>query len=182
MTVRICFLEVPAMRLDITQLLREPIGTHVSVEFDVGFQRLSDDLSVEAVKGTLTLYRVSEGVLARGVLSVNVELECGRCLNPTLQALEIEMDERFVLSPQDVSEEEGTFPIGADHHLDLRPALRDLVIVSTPMHILCRPDCPGLCPVCGEDLNEGPCGCEPDDVDPRLAALKALLEGNGVEE
>ena len=43
------------------------------------------------------------------------------------------------------------------------------------MAVLCREDCKGLCPHCGKDLNEGPCGCEPRQIDPRLEALKKLL-------
>jgi uncharacterized protein len=50
-----------------------------------------------------------------------------------------------------------------------------LVIVSTPMRVLCRYDCEGICPTCGKNLNEGMCDCEVDDIDPRMAALRTLL-------
>jgi len=59
-------------------------------------------------------------------------------------------------------------------------ALDELVqadlILSLPMRFLCREDCRGLCPRCGKNLNEGPCGCAEDRVDPRLAALRSLLD------
>jgi uncharacterized protein len=162
------------MRLDVTQLLREPIGTHTTVEFSLGFQRLSDELSVQAVRGRLILLHENKGILVQGLLLVDIELECSRCLSPVANTIEVELDDLFRLanSPGD----DQNLIIGSDHNLDLRPVLRDLVIVSTPMHVLCKPDCAGLCPNCGQNLNEGSCDCQVEDIDPRLAALKALIE------
>jgi uncharacterized protein len=168
--------EEPAMRFDATQLLREPAGTHTDIELDLGHQRLSDDLSVNAVKGRLTLWRTEKEVLVRGTLFVDIDLECGRCLSPTPTTLPIEVEERFRPASADIQPDEQVFPIDADNQLDLRPALQDLTVLSVPMHVVCRPDCAGLCPVCGQDLNKGSCDCETQEIDPRLVALKALIE------
>jgi uncharacterized protein len=164
------------MRIDVLQLLREPIGTQASIEFDLGFQRLSDDLSVNAVGGRLDLLHTDEGVLVQGILSVAVDLECGRCLIPVSQTITIEVDEQFVSSSPSASDGDQVYLIDPDHHLDMRPILRDQVIVSTPMHVLCVDDCLGLCPSCGKNLNEGPCDCQLDDIDPRLAVLRTLMD------
>ena len=86
----------------------------------------------------------------------------------------MELDELFRLP--NVPGDDQTLIIGSDHFLDLRPVLRDLVIVSTPTHVLCKLDCAGLCPDCGQNLNQGTCDCQREDIDPRLAALKALIE------
>jgi uncharacterized protein len=161
------------MRLDVTQLLREPIGTHTEVEFDLGFQHLAEDLPVNSIRGRLTLLRTDDEVLVRGTLHVDVTLECGRCLAPTTSTLHIDLDERFrPVSLGTSQDDEQVSVIDADNQLDLRPILRDLVIISTPMHVVCRPDCLGLCPDCGQNLNEGSCNCESDDIDPRFVALK----------
>ena len=45
--------------------------------------------------------------------------------------------------------------------LDLRPAVREQWLLGAPAFVECRPDCKGLCPTCGADLNAGPCSCEP---------------------
>lgn len=58
--------------------------------------------------------------------------------------------------------------------LDLRPALREQILLSLPPPPLCSEDCQGLCPVCGKDLNEGDCGHEKTVPDPRWAALKDI--------
>ena len=164
------------MRFDVTQLLREPAGTRTDTELDLGFQRLSDDLSVNAIKGRLTLLRTDKEVLVRGTLFVDIDLECGRCLSPTPTTLRLEVEERFRPASAGALRDDQVFPIDADNQIDLRPVLQDLTILSVPMHVVCRPDCAGLCPVCGQDLNEGSCDCETDDIDPRLVALKALME------
>jgi uncharacterized metal-binding protein YceD (DUF177 family) len=59
--------------------------------------------------------------------------------------------------------------------LDLRQPLREQILLTLPMHPLCRPDCKGLCSTCGHNLNEGPCNCSTEEIDPRLADLKKLL-------
>jgi len=79
------------------------------------------------------------------------------------------VEELFVSDP----EEWETYPIHGDH-IDLEPMAREAVVLGLPLAPLCRPDCKGLCPSCGADLNQGPCGCPPAAADPRWAALDAL--------
>ena len=61
-----------------------------------------------------------------------------------------------------------------DGMLDADDAVREALILSFPMRLLCSEDCPGLCPVCGKPLREGACGCVTREVDPRWAPLAAL--------
>jgi len=165
------------MRLDVTQLLREPIGTHTDVELNLGFQHLAEDVPVNSIRGRLTLLHTDDEVLVRGILHVTIALECGRCLDPMTTTLHIELDERFrPVSLGTAPNDDQVSVIGADNQIDLRPILAELVIISTPMHVVCRPDCLGLCPECGQNLNEGSCDCRSDDIDPRLVALKALIK------
>jgi uncharacterized protein len=164
------------MRVDVSELLLENAEAQVDVEISLGRQFLSDDLDVASVNGALHLGRTTEGIWVRGTLAVVVDLQCVRCLMPVERELEIELDERFQLPPIDEEDKGEVYPVEADHHIDLEPVLREAVIVSTPMRVLCRANCAGLCPTCGQDLNEGPCDCPTDDIDPRMAALKVLLE------
>jgi uncharacterized protein len=166
---------MPAMRVDVSELLVDGVGAQVDLEVNLGFHHLSEDVSVSSLKGTLNLWRTTEGIWVRGSLATGVDLQCVRCLTSWPDTIEIVLDERFRFPPIPASEADQVYPIEMDHHIDLTPALGALVIISMPMHVLCRADCAGLCPTCGKDLNEGPCDCEVDDVDPRMAALKALL-------
>ena len=61
---------------------------------------------------------------------------------------------------------------------DLDEELREALILSFPMRILCDEDCPGLCPKCGKPKREGECGCPTREIDPRLAILQTLLDQN----
>ena len=72
------------------------------------------------------------------------------------------------------SEEAEAFCLEGEE-LDIEDLLETCFILETESRSLCRPDCKGLCPKCGKDLNEGPCDCR-DDIDPRLAVLEQLLD------
>ena len=87
----------------------------------------------------------------------------------------IELDDLFYYPPS--AAPEGEFFMGEDGFVDLSPLLRELSLLEIPMQVFCRPDCQGLCMQCGQNLNEGLCACDRDNIDPRLAALKALLDG-----
>jgi uncharacterized protein len=76
--------------------------------------------------------------------------------------------------------EEGAFTIDENQEIDLSEAVRQYMLLALPMKPLCREECAGLCPSCGHNLNLGPCGCPPSDIDPRFAPLTRLaLDGKG---
>ena len=60
--------------------------------------------------------------------------------------------------------------------LDIQDMIRDTLLAAQPLSNICKPDCKGLCPVCGQNLNEGDCGCDRFVPDPRMAALQQLLK------
>ena len=133
------------------------------------------------VRGKLTLTSTGQRVWAQGHIVAVVELECARCLRPHEVRLEIDVERecslRQIDDPEAYIEEDDQLPpipIVNGDEIDLGELVRQLIIIHTPPRSLCRPDCKGLCPTCGADLNEGPCSCE-QEIDPRLAPLKALL-------
>jgi uncharacterized protein len=64
------------------------------------------------------------------------------------------------------------------HTLDLEPTLREQILLALPMDTLCGESCRGLCPSCGENLNDATCDCQPDMADPRWAKLRELKLSN----
>jgi uncharacterized protein len=107
--------------------------------------------------------------------------ECRRCLRPIEGQLHCEVRELY--RPRAEHEapdaDEDTYPLAGDY-LDLRPLVRDALLLELPLAPLCQEDCRGLCPTCGADLNRGPCGCGPAVTDPRWAALDSLrVPGTG---
>ena len=84
----------------------------------------------------------------------------------------IEIEELYTYHTETSAE----FKIDEDGILDLAPLLRAETLIGVSHRALCRDDCQGLCPGCGANLNYAACSCDLDDVDPRLAALKRLLD------
>lgn len=106
-----------------------------------------------------------------------IRASCARCLKPVERALEFSYSEAFRRPDQDPLDDEGVREsVFEGDEIDLSEGFREQLLLALPMRQLCREDCRGLCPICGADLNEGDCGCRPNDVDPRLAPLAELAD------
>ncbi|MDY3916249.1 MAG: DUF177 domain-containing protein [Selenomonadaceae bacterium] len=95
---------------------------------------------------------------------------CDRCCKPCTEPQEHPFAEDFRRGRGD-TDEVNSFDGDV---LDLAALVRDTLLAAQPLSNICKPDCKGLCPVCGHDLNEGDCGCDRFVPDPRLAALQQL--------
>lgn len=103
--------------------------------------------------------------------------ECRRCLKPVEGSLTVHVRELY--APRHPGEDdEETYPLQGEM-LDLKPLVRDALLLELPLAPLCSEDCRGLCPTCGADLNDAPCSCERPLADPRWAALEALKADPG---
>jgi uncharacterized protein len=118
---------------------------------------------------TLTSY-LGAGLRATGTLTTTWRATCRRCAKDAGGVLEVAVAERF--SADAGPEDDEAYPIVAEH-VDLRELVSDAVLLELPLAPMCKEDCEGLCPTCGADRNDGPCGCRPE-VDPRWATLDAL--------
>lgn len=161
------------LKLNVGFLLSAGPGFIHETAFDAPAIRVADDVDLAYVRGPLRLSRTKEGILVQGKLHIGVEDECYRCLEPMLRDVEIDLEELYAYPIPKDSE----FTLSDDGILDLAPLLRAEALIEDARGALCRPDCKGLCPQCGANLNYGPCSCGDDEVDPRLAGLKHLLDG-----
>ena len=162
------------LRLNVGFLLKEGIGFSRDFTFEVPNVRLADDLVVTNLVGVVNFPRTPQGLYAQGTLQAQIPAECVRCLSPFEQAVSSQITELYHYPPENAPE--GALKVDDDVHLDLTPLVREDMLLSMPMHALCRPDCKGLCAECGQNLNDGPCGCRPEALDPRLAPLQQLLK------
>jgi DUF177 domain-containing protein len=124
------------------------------------------------IPAELVVQRATTGDLFGLTFSTTLEGPCMRCLADASVELEVDAQEYEATDPG--ADEELRSEYLSDGELDVAAWARDQVAVATPNQILCRPDCAGLCPVCGKDLNVEPHTHEDDAVDPRWAALEAL--------
>lgn len=173
------------MRNNVAQLLKSPTGAtrHYELEEDIG--ALDQTLKpLTALYGAVELVRTTDGILVRASLLTTVELTCSRCLDAFSHTLRLRIEEEFLPTVDIMTGARLPIPDDADvatlidaHHiLDLTEIVRQSLLLALPPFPLCRKDCKGLCPHCGQNWNEGPCDCHAAEPDPRLAILKQLLD------
>ena len=85
-------------------------------------------------------------------------------------------------APVALPQDPDAFSIDSQHVLDITEAIRQYAVLALPMKPLCKPDCQGLCPHCGRNLNEGQCSCPQKSVDARWTKLKELLKNTPQQE
>ena len=146
--------------------------------------RAPADLGLELIKvpeGSdldldLRLESVSEGVLVSGSVRGSVEGECGRCLRPISDSIDVSIQELYAYAHSTTDETTDEDEVGRMQGdlIDLEPVLRDAVVLALPTNPLCRDDCPGLCPECGAHRDELPADHSHELADPRWAALRNL--------
>jgi uncharacterized protein len=117
----------------------------------------------------LRLESLGDGILVSAEIETTAIGECGRCLEPIEQDLEVEFQELFAYSVDEAFDYEVH-----DDHVDLEPLVREAVVLALPFQPVCRPDCAGLDPETGEKLAEPLDSALEETIDPRWAALSQL--------
>jgi uncharacterized protein len=121
----------------------------------------------------LAVTRASSGTVLELALDVSLEGPCFRCLADAELPLSLSLREYEATKPE--GDEERTEYL-EDDQLDLSAWAHDAIALALPDKILCRPDCEGLCPVCGKDLNAEPHEHADESTDPRWAKLSELRQ------
>jgi len=162
------------------------------VTFDVTYEPEQVDLSGTGfrqasplrIRGVAELSPGTEVITVRGHISGMLEGECHRCLDPAPLAVdgdfELKYRPKWMLPTEpdlELDDEEIQFGFYEGDGIELLDVLTEQVILWLPMHWLCREDCRGLCPVCGENRNRTSCQCQAEQIDPRWAALRSLRLG-----
>jgi uncharacterized protein len=124
-----------------------------------------------------------EDIRLVGDLATMVEAACARCLDPVAQEISRSFD--LLYRPQgadagreelSVTQAEAEIGYYTGDGLLLEDVLREQILLAAPFKMVCREDCKGLCPHCGQNLNAGACGCEVKVADPRWNALSGLKD------
>ena len=167
------------MQINVAQLLKEPTGSSRTMALDHTVYLEQDEES--HVCGQAELLRVAKGILVRGTFTVESQLTCARCLILFPQALVFSAEEEFYPSIDVTSgeilpspEDSTAFAIDEHHILDMTELVRQCSLLATPMKPVCTPDCAGLCPQCGANLNRNPCTCNIKIETPFSAAFNEL--------
>lgn len=170
------------MLLDLSRM-REPLErierTYPRSAFDA-----SDDYAVTTeVALAFEIHKARDRYRLVGTLRATLHLACSRCLEAYPLPVDAAFDLRYL--PQAVNAGEGEREVEEDdlstafyrdETIDLGDLVREQFYLALPMKPLCREDCRGLCPHCGTNLNRDACACAGRWEDPRLAALRSLLD------
>ena len=163
------------MKIDIAEATGAP-GSEIPFAFETTAGALDADGSDFSFEGPVTAVGtiVYTGVCYRvsGKVRTKKHFQCDRCLADSVAEQEHGFQEEF----SHEADESGEAEIFAGDSIDIEPLVRDTLLASQSLSNLCRPDCKGLCPVCGHNLNDGDCGCDRFVPDPRLAGLEQLLK------
>ncbi|HEU0240993.1 MAG TPA: YceD family protein [Micromonosporaceae bacterium] len=124
----------------------------------------------------LTLQSVTEGVYVSGHVSGGLAGECGRCLRPIQDTVDVEIAELYAYADSTTDETTEDDEVGRIQGdlIDLEPVVRDAIVLALPVNPVCGDDCRGLCPDCGVPWDDLPADHRHEQDDPRWAALRKL--------
>jgi uncharacterized protein len=170
--------------LNLSELLHTP-GMRIPCELNVP---CTEELELECaspVTGSLVFTNTGNLLVILGSARVDLKTRCPRCLSEVTGRVEAPVDEGFIIDDGQVKARADDEDAGmADptlralfdaHMLNVTELVRQAVVLSGPPEPLCQADCRGLCPICGANLNEAECGCEPETQSP-FAVLASLYE------
>lgn len=155
-------------------MINQPIGSSRDFNFDYPRMQLGEDLILTEFKGTALLSRTPQGLLLQADFEGQASLDCVRCLGTFDQALVWTATELYAFDKRSVTDSGLIMP--EDGHIDLELLMREYALLEIPISPVCKPDCKGLCPLCGEDLNRVDCGHRDTTSESPFAVLKPLLE------
>jgi|YelNatPaOPRAMG01_1025707.scaffolds.fasta_scaffold01011_15 uncharacterized protein len=154
------------MRVDVKELLEGSIEKK-TFEYEETLETMEGLSFKELPSVSLSLEETDGKILLSCNVKTVVLLECSRCLQLYPQPLEFSYKEFYSEEPfrivGELTEEDFKFTI-ENNTIDVSSSVRENIIINLPIKPLCKPDCKGLCPVCGKDLNEGDCNCNARDI------------------
>ncbi len=171
---------------NVAGLLHELPGATRDLRLRDHYVSLGSELELAGpLDAELRLQRTNRGIIVRGALRAPLRRTCARCTDAFVEDVRVDIEEEFLptvdvvtgaaLPAQEPDAADPTLRVDEHHEIVLDGVFRDELVLTEPMHPLCRPDCPGLCVECGERLDGGNHVHGDDDIDPRLAGLAALL-------
>jgi len=171
------------LRIDLGEVRAGAVETPGQIEASDPLWQGTDVTLAEPLRIQGRFSRAGEGkYFWHARMQTSLRLECRRCLGPVEVPLSQTLELLFVAAQEALDDDVGCYAIpGRGTELDLRGALREELLLAVPRFVECSPDCRGLCPECGANLNAGPCGCRPKR-DLRWGALSGLQPGLPTED
>ena len=165
------------MQLDLREIINIP-GGEVRFDYEPDLAGLETGSVKEILSGARAVGSVRNiaGVLClEGELAADTVCVCARCLKE--EEVPVKLRVHAVIKDEETEEDDAdTFYLDGNL-VDVDEIMVNAFVLGTEERYLCSENCKGLCPKCGADLNDGPCGCK-GEIDPRLSVLGQLLEND----
>ncbi len=133
----------------------------------------------ESIEVELTATKSGDEIIFQGTISTLIEAECARCLElfekPISSKLQFVIQFLDVGGSEDMGDDDFVVLPKTSEDYDISERIREAIILELPYKPLCEINCKGLCPMCGENLNETDCGCTQDKTDERWDTLRQLF-------
>lgn len=163
---------------DVSKIVKAE-GASIDVLCSIPF----DKITFNGQEYTFTSPMSVEGVIKNngGILYLEAHVRtefvtnCARCLEEITEGFEFDLSEEFTSG--EIEEDSIYLPI-ISNTIDLKSAVEENFCTSLPIRFLCSDDCKGLCHNCGKNLNEGDCGCDTEEIDPRMEILKSFIKND----
>ena len=153
-----------------------------------GIIKISGEISLADTDFLGELYHFDKPVTIAGAISNNgkslllkancegvMHTKCARCMKDIDVSVDFDVDEVLAQDDGTVSDDSDVI-LFESHEIDIDDIVLNNFLMSISGKYLCSEDCKGLCSKCGADLNEGDCGCDHNEIDPRWAALADLIK------
>jgi len=161
-------------RFNVGFIIHEEVGRSHDFPFEFDEITLGDDLELRNFEGIVNVGKTPQGLIVQADFSAEITLTCARCLTDYIQELDWSFTELYAFDRRSITESGLLLP--EDAHLDVEELLREFALLEIPISPICKPDCKGLCPECGQNLNDKDCGHRPEGPESPFARLKDLLE------
>ena len=152
------------MALDVGNALKNP-GQVYSFEAAIELPEmeiLGDPVRFEGIDVRGEYFCTGDSRISlRASVAAEVHTRCSRCLEPVQESLSTEIDALYAKQPDPDDPDLYAFEA---HALELEDAAKDALLLALPLQFFCKPDCKGLCPVCGGNLNHNTCTCHEGNV------------------
>ena len=150
------------LKINVGFLVNQNVGTYRDIDFEYDDLTLAKDLVLTDFSGIARIGRTVQGLLVQGDFKANTILECVRCLSEYKQNLRAVFKELYAFHERDMTESELLLP--ENGFIDLEALIREYMLLEIPITPICKPECKGLCSVCGADLNVVDCGHQGDNI------------------
>jgi uncharacterized protein len=162
------------LRINVGFIVNQSIGYNRNFTIEIPDLFFLDDLAVQNLEGNIIISRTTEGLLVQVKGRARTELECVYCLACFEQNLQLDFIEMYTFPSH--ADEDTELILPDDLQIKLAPLIREYLLLDIPINPVCKPDCEGLCPICGESLCNSACNHGDESGDPRLSVLKTLLD------